>query len=131
MVQEVMEMTWIEFLIALAIFFILATLSERILRKKYQIAKRKNWLLEPVNLIHKRAERILFWSYLIIFMGLLFAEYRYTSILIFVFLLLNNTLRAYMEWKYERNTRQYILTANTICWFVVFTPIYLTLLLEK
>ncbi|MGX6445605.1 DUF4181 domain-containing protein [Neobacillus sp. K501] len=124
-------MKCIEILIALAIFFILSTISETILRKRYQIAKRKGWIYVPVNLVHKRAERILFWSYLIIFMGLIFAEYRYASIFIFVFLLLNNALRAFMEWKYERKTKEYMLTANTICWFLVFTAIYLTQLLEK
>jgi hypothetical protein len=129
--KEVMKMTWIEFLIALAIFFILATLSERILRKKYQIVKRKGWRYEPVNLVHKRAERILFWGYLIIFMGFIFAESRYASSLIFGFLLLIHALRAYMEWKHERKTKEYLITANTFCWFFVFSVIYLTQLLEK
>lgn len=124
-------MTWIELIIALAIFFIVATISEKILRKKYHIAKRKGWRYEPVNLVHKRAERILLWSYLLIFLGLLFADYRYASILIFVFLLLNNALRFYMEWKYERKSKEFIITANSFCWFLVFTAIFLTQLLEK
>lgn len=124
-------MSWIELIIGLVIFFILSSVTESILRKKYNIAKRKGWRYEPVNHFHKRAERILFWSYLLIFLGFLFADYRYTSFFIFGFLLLNNALRAYMEWKYERKAKEYMMTANTFCWFLVFTTIYLPLMLEK
>lgn len=33
-----------------------------------------------------------------------------------------------MEWKFERETKEYMLTA---CWFFILTLIYLTQLLEK
>lgn len=124
-------MTWIEVIIALAIFFILSTISETILRKKYQIAKRKGWIYEPVNLVHKRAERILFWGYLLIYTVLLFSGYQYASYFIFGFLLLLNGLRVFMEWKYDRERKEYIISINALSWFTLFVAYIIQGLLEK
>lgn len=120
-----------EWIVIFAVCLVLSMLSEFILRKKLKIARKKGWLYQPINNVHKRAERILFLGYMLIYTGFLLADYTYTNYFLFGFFILLFGIRAFMEWKYDRETKAFIITFNSLCWYILLIAIILPQLLEK
>ncbi|MFF2447180.1 DUF4181 domain-containing protein [Neobacillus sp. NPDC058068] len=105
------------FLIPWSLFFIL---FEFILRKKLNINRPKGFY-RGVNNLHKRVEIGLFIGFLLsmIIMEFFFSGMdKYTLFIFFTFLF---GVRAFMEWKFDRPTREYIITFWAFCFFCVFT----------
>jgi Domain of unknown function (DUF4181) len=124
-------MTLIEGLLTFAVMLVLSWLTEFILRKKFKIARRKGWLYHRVNNVHKRAERILFIGYMLIYAIFLLADYRYANYMIWGFFFFLFGIRAYMEWKYDRESKEFIITTHSLCWYLLFSAIIVPQLLEK
>lgn len=124
-------MTLMKVMMIFAVLLALSMLTEFILRKRFKIVRRKGWLYHRINNVHKRAERLLFLVFMLIYTGFLLADYRYTNYFIFGFFFFLFGIRTYMEWKYDRETKAFIITANSFCWYTLYTVIFFTQLLEK
>lgn len=124
-------MTFIEWILPLAVLLVLSTFSGRILRKKYNITKKKGWIYEPVNPLQKRVEALLMVFYILLYTGLSAADYPYANYLIYGFFLLLFAFRVFIEWKYDRESKEFIISVNSLSWFILFITIVLPQLLEK
>jgi hypothetical protein len=98
-----------EFLFFLVPILLISFLGEKLLRKKFNIEK-VGWLYRPVNSLQKRSELILLIGFIFTYAAFSFSNLKFTNYLIFAFFVLLNALRAYMEWKYDRTSKQFILS---------------------
>jgi hypothetical protein len=105
------------FLIPWLLFIIL---FEFILRKKLNI-KRPKGIYHRVNNLHRRLEMGFFIGLIlsIIIVEIFFSGSSQYMLFIFFTILLG--VRAFMEWKFARPTREYIITFWGFCLFCVFT----------
>lgn len=102
-------------LLITCVFVIYGLISERLLRKKLNINKSTWSIYVPVNTVHKWSERIIIIGFLI---SIWFVEN--TLPLTLTFFTIFNSMRAFMEWKYEREKREYLLTLFSSINLVVF-----------
>lgn len=94
----------------LLIILLLTLLMERFLRKKFSIEKKKGFY-QRINKVHERGE-------VIIVLLVLITMYLWTFIFnkelkpyyFIAGLIVLNSFRALMEWMYDRESKQYILT---------------------
>ncbi|MBO9130810.1 DUF4181 domain-containing protein [Bacillus sp. 165] len=79
-------------------------LLERLMRKKLNIPK-KGYIYQPVNNIQKWGERVL----LIVYMGLLVSGIN-VKYIIPAFFITFYIFRTWMEWKYDRESKEYVIS---------------------
>ncbi|MFC7391645.1 DUF4181 domain-containing protein [Scopulibacillus cellulosilyticus] len=108
------------------IFFILilGNFNEKIIRKKLCIPKQEEgFFYKTVNDIHKRGETIIFIIFLLgIVLSVIF-NFDSTILLIPFFIVLY-CFRAFMEWKYKRNNKEYIITFfGLVIYLIALLPI--------
>lgn len=103
------------FIISSIVIFGVGILSERFLRKKFKIEERKDIIYQGVNKFQRWVEG----SLLIIFLISLwfFNDYIFLSFISYFVLL--NLFRTLMEWRYERESKQYILTLLSIILYLL------------
>lgn len=112
-------MFWWKVLI-IAVIVLVLFLLEKLLRKKWNIP-RKSITERYVNDTHKWMERYLFIGYLIVTGILIFTvETINIGYLIWAYLVVLFIARAWMEWKYDRDSREYKLEIYNIAAFVFF-----------
>jgi uncharacterized membrane protein YidH (DUF202 family) len=105
----------ISFLIVGSIFLIAGILTERFLKKKYAIAKNEGWIYHPVNNFQTYTEIILS---IILIVSIYFLDN--LGMMFFVYFSVLNSFRAFMEWKYERETKRYLLSLFSAIYFIIF-----------
>ncbi|OIK10648.1 hypothetical protein BIV60_20570 [Bacillus sp. MUM 116] len=93
-------------------------LVEVLLRKKLKIKKKPGWIDRPVNTFHNWTLVILIVLYIAASITLDFASTKY---LIFIFITISQGVRVFMEWKFEREGREYFISLWGFSWFLVFT----------
>ncbi len=105
------------------VFIIYGMFSDRWLRKKLKIDK-SNWTFyRHVNTLHKWVEGTI----VILFLaGIWFVEDSSTLLIAFFFILFS--IRAFMEWKYQRTKREYIMTLYTLFNCLLFLGIVFILI---
>lgn len=91
------------------VVLVFAILSERWLRKKFKIDKPKRFVYRSVNTFQKWIERTIIIAFLI---SLWFVDH--TLPLLIAFFLVLTSFRTFMEWKYEREKKEYIITLFSI-----------------
>lgn len=109
--------------IVLVVIFVVVGFFEKLLQKKFEIPKSEGLFYKPVNRQQKIVERILMGLFLVILLVYMFKMENGDSIHILpiVFLIVNGLYRGYMEWKYDRATKQYILSYyGAAMLFVIF-----------
>ncbi|MBU9713864.1 DUF4181 domain-containing protein [Evansella tamaricis] len=114
------------FLIIFFIFLIIFDITaQRILTKKFQIEKGKNFFYEHVNDKHKLGERFLLIAmiaipFIFVFMlGYESIEYYFLGVPCIILI-----YRTYMEWKYERESKMYVRTIfHFVTAFLLFISI--------
>ncbi|WP_321141618.1 DUF4181 domain-containing protein [Bacillus gaemokensis] len=108
----------------IAILFLL----ENLLRKKLHIPRKNSFIYKPVNDLHKWGEISIFTIYLITSF-ILIVKFDYINIgyLIFAFLVVLNVFRTVMEWKYDKESKEYVISfLGAICLTISFSvAIYL------
>ncbi|MET3696786.1 uncharacterized protein DUF4181 [Bacillus oleivorans] len=111
------------------ILLVILLVSDWFLKKKFQITSREPYFYKPINKVQRYGEiiiHIIFWIVFPIVMaresGILFWTW------IFLYLTFLSGFRFTMEWKYEREKRQYLLTTSKFIWIILFISsiIYLT-----
>ncbi|MES1042391.1 DUF4181 domain-containing protein [Peribacillus simplex] len=112
----------LNYIIFIIAFFIIAIVFERWLKKKLKIGKSKGHFYKGVNKYQKWIEM----SMLIAFLILIWFVDNTIPLLIGYFLI-SLSFRAFMEWKYKREKKEYILTLYSmfIYLFVLVTGFYL------
>lgn len=111
----------------LNIFIIILVLSlilyyfKKILRKLVGVEKQKRIIYEPAHksqLIGERVLLVLFIFSVIILMTypLLIIE---PYILIITYLLILNLFRSFMEWKFQKESKEYIVTLSSSLFFII------------
>ncbi|WML46602.1 DUF4181 domain-containing protein [Neobacillus sp. PS3-34] len=109
-------MTFLKLLIMIAVFVWLTWIVDRILTKKFNIQKRKERWYRPHNSVHKWGERTILLIFVCIYPILIF--YDDLSINpnygLFSFLVVLNLFRTIMEWKYDRESKEYIRTLASL-----------------
>ena len=114
----------------LGILLSLLLIFESIMRKYLKIEKRKSFSYNHVNEKHKKIDAIIRIGVIIIILITVFYLIVTSSepvwcfeplFLILLFLVVSETTRAFMEWKYAENPKAYILTISQL----IFTLILL------
>ncbi|MGM7636674.1 DUF4181 domain-containing protein [Bacillus sp. Hm123] len=128
-------MPWAVFLIFLTITVIILRYIEKSLVKKYHIPKTKGFFYNYVNTQHKVIEISLLLVYIFGTMFLYFPEEsRIPSATLayspLVFLIVLHLIRAFTEWKYERETNRYRLSLLFLA-FCTFLLLPAAFILEK
>jgi hypothetical protein len=80
-----------------------------IVRKKLKI-KTEPGLYKYINKTHKWGERVLFLLFAITILIAYFGYYYVELYIFFVFFFVQSIFRAFMEWKYEREDKEYIIS---------------------
>ncbi|MFV5911838.1 DUF4181 domain-containing protein [Bacillus cereus] len=84
---------------------------EKFLRKKLNMPKGNAWIYKHVNSLHVKLEIGLFIVYLIVsFIYLFKVENANIGIAVLTYFGAISLLRVWMEWKYSRETKEYILS---------------------
>ena len=112
----------LKFVIVLIVAYLLSFFGEKILRRVINVEKRKSFIYQPVNKSQKKGERVL----LVLFFISLFIQIVYsspsfeTSTVLIIFLIVLNLYRAFMEWKYQKESKEYIITLCSLVFFAIF-----------
>lgn len=127
------SISFLKFLLILGIILLLMRGFEVVMRKYLKVEKRKSFSYNHVNEQHKKIDWTIRISFVIVFTITFFALVRNSNtynwyldpgFLILVFLVISETTRAFMEWKYAENPKTYIFTISQL----VFALILLLLL---
>ncbi|WP_257129016.1 DUF4181 domain-containing protein [Bacillus pseudomycoides] len=117
-----MEEILLEKLLFLIIIVVLFFLLENLLRKKLKIIRKNGFIYRPVNSFHKWGERIIIILYLVSgFVCIYTSEYIKVVYILFVFLGTQQLFRAYMEWKFDKESKEYVLSLlGLFCLMITF-----------
>ncbi len=95
------------------------------IKKKFNINEKIGWYYKPVNNLHKWLER----SFLIVWFAFIMVGLTLgisvKSYFLFIFLLVFAGLRAFMEWKYEVETKRYYLSLINVIQVLIILIILL------
>ncbi|MET1248463.1 DUF4181 domain-containing protein [Sporolactobacillus sp. STCC-11] len=105
----------VPFLITGIIFFVAGLFFDHYLKKKYVVAKNYGWTYHHINKLQYRTEIILALFFLIT-SGL----FRHPIYGLIAYLPVLNGFRAYMEWKYEREKKRYVLFLFSAIYLIIF-----------
>ncbi|RKF52501.1 hypothetical protein BCY92_05625 [Bacillus wiedmannii] len=111
------------FWIIIFVFCIAGYFLDRFLRKKLNMPKSGFWVYNKyVNSLHKKLEIGLLFVYLIISFIYIF-KFESTNIWFIIFTYLGVTwiLRTWMEWKYDRESKEYIFSIIGLFAFIFMT----------
>ncbi|MFE8697609.1 DUF4181 domain-containing protein [Cytobacillus sp. FJAT-53684] len=115
---------FLKLILLIAIIILVFVLFDIFMRKLLKVEKKKFFSYNHVNEKHKKIE----WMIRITFVVILFGFYIYSMsdpvggflylqfvpIAMLIFILVTETLRAFMEWKYAANKKAYIVTVSQL-----------------
>ncbi|HFK1547972.1 MULTISPECIES: DUF4181 domain-containing protein [Bacillus] len=87
---------------------------EKVVRKKLNISKQTDWNSKYVNKAHKWGTRALIISYIIVTMICATLNPIYISNFPILFLITLYCFQSYMEWKYDKESREYVISLGTV-----------------
>lgn len=94
----------------LAVYIIILIIAEQMVIDRFNIKKRNKWFYSPVNRVH-------LWGEIAIIIPMVAIFYFNRSIRLYfvpVFLTMLFGFRAFMEWKYDKASKTYILSLFTL-----------------
>lgn len=113
------DIFFIMLLAVLAVMIGLGFLADRWLRKKLNVPKREGALYKPVHPFQVWIEALIVIGSIIILFNIEFEVFRPGALVPFVFFLLFS-FRTFMEWKFDRERKEYIITALSSGILLVF-----------
>lgn len=125
-------LSWKVLSLVLGILLSLMFVFESIVRKYLKVEKRKSFSYNHVNEKHKKLDLTIKISFMIIFLIIVFylimtssepIWYLEPGFLVIVFLVISETTRAFMEWKYEENQNAYIYTIIQLVFALILIAI--------
>ncbi|MEC5424851.1 DUF4181 domain-containing protein [Virgibacillus sp. C22-A2] len=116
---------WLWLLILVAIIY--GFLSQRWLGKRFGIKRSERLVYQHVNKMHKIVERLLIIGILLVmFLFLFYFQGEDIGPLLATFFLTLFSVRAFIEWKFERTRKEYILTLNALAIFIFCSLVFFT-----
>lgn len=120
---------WLDLLLLLAIVMLLFLLFNAVMRKWLQVEKKKLFSYNHINEKHKKMD----WTIRVVFLVVLLLGnfinfttepmewfwFFETWFLLIVFIVVSETVRAVMEWKYAVNKKDYIFTISQLIFGVL------------
>lgn len=105
------------FIILIVIISVSFFLLEKLLRKKLHIPNKNRFIYKPVNAIHKWGEIIITIIYLIAsFVLIATMNYINLGYFMFVFFIVLHMFRTFMEWKFDKESKEYVISfIGVIC----------------
>ncbi|MEY8348102.1 DUF4181 domain-containing protein [Bacillus cereus] len=100
-------------------------LFEKLLRKKLHIPRKHSFIYKPVNNIQKWGEISIFIIYLITsFILIVNVDYENIGYLFFIFFIALYVFRTFMEWKYDKESKEYVISfLGVICLMISFSAV--------
>lgn len=108
------------FIISCIVIYGLGILSERYLRKKFGIEERKGFTYKSVNKLQRWVER----SFLVTFLIALWFLIDYAFLVLISYFVVMSLFRSLIEWRYEREKKEYILTLHSIIMYLLIVSSY-------
>ncbi|MFX3617933.1 MAG: DUF4181 domain-containing protein [Sporolactobacillus sp.] len=105
------------FIIILIILAGILVLANRWLQKRFQIEPTSGWIYKPVSKAHRITETVL----IIAFLMSLFFTRDHVPFLLLAYLLLASLLRAFFEWRNQREAGRYILSLSNVAFYAALT----------
>ncbi|WP_144655796.1 DUF4181 domain-containing protein [Bacillus tropicus] len=97
--------------VVLVLWIIFLFVLENIVRKRLNIPKQKGWNNKYVNKLHKWGNRIIIFSYIVVISICSFlSNPLYMGFLPFLFLITLYSFESYMEWKYDRESKEFLIS---------------------
>lgn len=124
---------WIKLLLLLGIYVTLSFLFSSFMRKWLKVEKKNSFSYNHVNDRHRKIDwtiRITFivvtilWYIISMMLDLMYTRFLW---LFFVcFFIIIEIVRAYMEWKYSENKKDYIFTISQLAFAIIFLILFVT-----
>ncbi|WP_338780496.1 DUF4181 domain-containing protein [Metabacillus sp. FJAT-52054] len=102
-------MPWGYILVVLILILLLFWRMEKWLIKKFKIDRGKGWIYRSINNVHRAGETALFIMFWVVLAAGIIFSYS-PGIIAFIYSMVLGLFRAFMEWKYVRETRRHILS---------------------
>lgn len=102
----------LEFLLFLTLVLVYITFSEKWIRRKLNIPKQRGFFYQSQNRIHRWTEGTLIVLYAV---GLMIFDFSTLFIAVSISFFL--AVRSFMEWKFEREEKEYILSLHAAATF--------------
>ncbi|OCA88081.1 hypothetical protein A8F94_09690 [Bacillus sp. FJAT-27225] len=96
-------------------FYAFVLTVEWMLRKRFEIGHADWGFYRPINSVHKRIERLILLLFMI---GLWF--FKGSAPFFIIIVLLSMLVRTFMEWKYKKESKEYLLTLFSGFNFLLF-----------
>lgn len=118
----------IKLIIFVASYLALMFIFRYIMRNYLQVEKKGRVFRKYVNTRHKKIDQLLTGIIIILMIGVYFYETRIadgmnwfftTGGVLLVLIIVTEIVRAYMEWKYSENPKEYLLTLSELLFSVV------------
>ncbi|MDW7669850.1 MAG: DUF4181 domain-containing protein [Bacillota bacterium] len=127
---------WIKLFLFIGILLLLSSIFSSLMRKFLKVEKKKVFSNKPLNEKHKKIDRIIRTSFIIILLiTQIFiiarvikepAWYLKSPFLIITFSVASGIVRAFMEWKYAENRKEYIFTISQLIFILIMLLILLS-----
>lgn len=114
---------WIKLIIVLAILSLIMFIFNYLMKKYLKVEKRKTFSYNHVNEKHKKIDWVIRISFIIVMLITSFYQSRNINgvnwyfefwFVILMFLTTSEMVRAFMEWKYSENRKEYIFTISQL-----------------
>lgn len=112
----------LKFVTFLLVTFLIFFSIDKILRKVVNIEKRKGIIYKPVNKSQKTGEKVLLVLFFIsLIIQMVYSPSNFESFpTVIIFLGVLNLYRAFMELKYQKESKEYIITFSNLVLFIIF-----------
>lgn len=119
---------WMKVIVVVAVMAILSVVFNTVMRKYLKIEKRKAFSYDHVSEKHKKIDWIIRISFVIILITTHFfitrnliesIWYLETWVLLLVYIVVSEIVRAFMQWKYAENRKEYIFTISQLIFLLI------------
>ena len=127
-------MFWVKLIVVLVVFMLVLMIFNRVMRKWLKVEKKKAFSYNYVNNKHEKID----WTLRIIFLAAILLGnfiniernerlwYLEIWFLMFGLIFLTETVRAFMEWRYAENKRDYLFTVSQLAFCTIIVTSCIT-----
>jgi len=127
---------WIKLFLFIGILLLLSSIFSSLMRNFLKVEKRKAFSNKPLNEKHKKINRIILTGFIIIILITQFfiiardikepAWYLKTPFISIIFIVALGIVKAFIEWKYAENRKEYVFTISQLIFILIMSLILLS-----